>query len=86
MLLSFQRLAAEPAGINRIFSSTLWTYHYEERFCVKNIEKLVRKSIDARLPVERNWYLHALVLVNGKVRDKDFINQPTAFPLNQCMK
>ena len=128
LCFSSQVLAADLAGINRIFSSTFWTSHYEERFCGKNIEKLVRKSIEARLdlsdayiveitdvsgymfgmvnalqareggrlitpartnperlPGEKNWYFHAVLLVNGKVMDYDFTNQPTVLPFNQYM-
>lgn len=127
-LLSFQVLAADLAGINRIFSSTFWTSHYEERFCGKNIQKLVRKSMDERLdlsdayiveitdvsgykfgmvnalqareggrlitpartkpdrhPGEKNWYFHAVLLVNGKVMDYDFTNWPTILPFDQYM-
>lgn len=48
-LISLQSIAADLKGISKIFKDTYWTSHYEERFCGKNIEKLVRKAIEARL-------------------------------------
>lgn len=48
-LISVQAIAADLKGISKIFQDSFWTSHYEERFCGKNIEKLVRKAIDARL-------------------------------------
>jgi hypothetical protein len=125
---SLSSLAADLAGISRIFSNTFWTSHYEERYCGKNIEKLVKKSMDARLdlrdayiveitdpvgrmfgmvnalqaresgrliepartsparhPGESNWYFHAVLLVNGRIMDYDFTNQPTILPLNHYL-
>lgn len=64
LCFSFQVLAADLAGINRIFSSTFWTSHYEERFCGKNIEKLVRKSIEARLDLS-DAYIVEITDVSG---------------------
>jgi hypothetical protein len=48
-LISLQSIAADLKGVSKIFQDTFWTSHYEERFCGKNIEKLVRMAIDARL-------------------------------------
>jgi hypothetical protein len=125
---ALQSWAADLPGISRIFAQSFWTSHYEERFCGKNIEKLVRKSIKARLdlrdayiieitdtsgwmfgmvnalqareggrliepartaparhPGEKNWYFHAVLMVNGKIMDYDFTNQPTLHPLKQYL-
>jgi hypothetical protein len=49
LLLSFHTLAGDLNGLTKLFKDTFWTDHYEERFCGKNIEKLVRKAIDKNI-------------------------------------
>jgi hypothetical protein len=49
LFFSIQSFAADLVGISNLFKDTFWTEHYEERYCGKNIEKLVRKSIERRL-------------------------------------
>jgi hypothetical protein len=47
LLLPLSGVAADLPGMTRLFKKSFWTDHYEQRFCGKNIEKLVRKGLDA---------------------------------------
>lgn len=38
-----------------------------------------------RHPGERNWYFHVVLLVEGRVMDYDFTNQPRVIPLNDYL-
>jgi hypothetical protein len=52
LLLCFSTLAtlaADLVGISNLFKNSFWSAHYEERFCGKNIEKLITKSMELNL-------------------------------------
>lgn len=63
-LFSLQSFAADVAGISKIFKQTFWTSHYEERFCGKNIEGLVRKAMDQGLDLN-NAYIVQITDTSG---------------------
>jgi len=47
--LSVGSFAADLVGVTKIFKESFWSPLYEERFCGKNIERLVRRAIDRNI-------------------------------------